>query len=87
MNKDALIHALEQELAGYVRRGLAERAKAVEAELIRLGFSLVVTPSEVVQAEPDSTPQKSATRSRKPAETPKPSTAPKTPLVKKKPKK
>lgn len=87
MNKDALIHALEQELAGYVRRGLAERAKAVEAELIRLGFSLVVTPSEVVQAEPDSTPQKPATRSRKAVETPKPSAAPKTPLVKKKPKK
>lgn len=87
MNKDALIHALEQELAGYIRRGLTERAKAVEQELRRLGFSQVVTSSEVVQSEPDSTPQKPATRVRKPAETPKESPAPKTPLVKKKPKK
>ena len=56
MNIDALIHAYEEELRGYIRRGLTERAKLVEAELRRLGRSDGVTPLEDVPAEPMSTP-------------------------------
>jgi hypothetical protein len=87
MNTDALIAALRAELAGYIRRGLAERAKAVEAELARLGFSAGATPSEVVQPESGSTPTTPAKRTRKPVELPKPAEALKTPLARKKPKK
>ena len=56
MNIDALIAAYERELAGYRRRGLADRAKLVEEELRRLGRSPGATPREDVPAEPASTP-------------------------------
>jgi len=56
MNPDALIQAYQQELAGYVRRGLKERAKAVETELARLGCLTSSPLVEIVPIEPDSTP-------------------------------
>lgn len=87
MNTDALIAALRAELAGYLRRGLPERAKAVEQELARLGLGSSVTADPVVQVEPGGTPQKAATRARKPVEPSKKAPAPKTPDAKKKPKK
>lgn len=87
MITDALIAALRAELAGYLRRGLAERAKAVEAELARLGFSAGATPPEVVQSESGSTPTIPAKRTRKPVEPPKPAEEPKTAPARKKPKK
>lgn len=68
MNHDAIIAALEHELAGYIRRGLKERAKLVEQELARLGRSTGATPREIVPAEPDGTPTTPATRARKPVE-------------------
>lgn len=68
MTIDAIIAALEHELAGYIRRGLKDRAALVEQELARLGRSPGATPSEVVPAEPGSTPTKPATRARKPVE-------------------
>ena len=80
MDKNALIAALEAELAGYLRRGLGSRADAVRAELVRLGRSNGATPAEVVPSEPDGTPPpKPATRTRKPAEATKKAAAPKTP--------
>lgn len=68
MNHDAIIAALEKELAGYIRRGLKDRATLVEQELARLGRSPGATPSEVVPAEPGGTPIKPATRARKTVE-------------------
>lgn len=83
MNNDALIEALRRELGGYIRRGLGERATAVETELARLGFSAGATPPEVVQSEPSGTPTVPAKRTRKPVETPEPAQATKTPPKKK----
>lgn len=65
MNTDSLIEALERELAGYIRRGLDQRAESVRAELRRLGRSPGATPREDVPVEPAETP---ATRVRKPVE-------------------
>ena len=80
MDHDALIAALETELAGYIRRGLGDRADAVRAELARLGRSPGATPREAVPSEPGGTPaKKSATRARKPAEATKKPAASKTP--------
>jgi hypothetical protein len=56
MNIDALIAAYKHELAGYRRRGLVNRAKLVEAELRRLGYSEDAKPLEDVLTEPTSTP-------------------------------
>jgi hypothetical protein len=81
---DALIEALRRELAGYVRRGLPERVKAVEAELARLGFPVGATPRGVVQTEPGSTPPMPAKRAVKPSKAPEPTPAPKTPAARKK---
>ena len=67
MDRDRIIAALEQELAGYVRRGLADRADQVRQELRRLGSS-VPTIAETVPPEPASTPQKPTTSVRKPVE-------------------
>ena len=77
MNIETLIEALEKELAGYVRRGLAQRAKDVETELRRLGWSPNATAGDVVPSESASTPQKPSKAPRKPAEKPKASEAPK----------
>lgn len=78
MNHDALVNALRQELAGYVRRGLPDRAKGVEEELRRLGcLTEATSPVEIVPSEPASTPPKPSTRVRKPAEAPKAPQAPK----------
>jgi hypothetical protein len=79
MDTETYISALETELAGYVRRGLTVKADGVRAELARLGRSPGDTPREVVPTESGSTAPKPATRARKPAETPKKPTAPKTP--------
>lgn len=68
MNHEALIAALETELAGYIRRGLSQRADLVRHELSRLGSSAGATPPEVVPAEPAGTPEEPATRVRKPVE-------------------
>ncbi len=57
MNLETIIEALEKELAGYARRGLAARAKQVETELRRLGWSPDSTPSDNVPSESASTPQ------------------------------
>lgn len=84
MNLEPLIEALEKELAGYVRRGLAARAKQVETELRRLGWSPGATPSDFVPSEPTSTPaEKPAKPARKPAKAAEPEPAPKAPRRKK----
>lgn len=83
MTNDALIEALRRELGGYIRRGLSERAAAVEKELARLGYSAGATPPEVVLSEPSGTPTVPAKRTRKPVEAPKPAEATKTPPKKK----
>lgn len=67
MDRDRLIAALEQELAGYLRRSLPDRADQVREELRRLGGS-VPTIAETVPTEPASTPQKPTTSVRKPVE-------------------
>jgi hypothetical protein len=81
---DALIEALRRELAGYIRRGLAERAKAVEAELDRLGFPIGATPRGVVQTEPVSTPPTPTKRAVKPSKAPDKAPADKTPPTRRK---
>lgn len=84
MNIDALIHAYKKELAGYLSRGLTERAKLVEAELRRLGHSLDEKPREDVLAEPASTsptPLEAAQSAPEPA---KERPAPKRPTTRKK---
>ncbi len=67
MDRDRLIAALEQELAGYLRPGLPDRADQVREELRRLGGS-VPTIDETVPTEAASTPEEPATRARKPQE-------------------
>ena len=76
-NMNSLIDALERELAGYIRRGLTDRADQVRAELRRLGSSERDT-TEVVPPESAKTPQKAATRVRKPQDAPKEAEAPNT---------
>lgn len=72
MDNAALISALQAELAGYVRRGLKDRAKAVEQELRRLGSSSAVAAVEAVPAEAASTPQNATRSVRKPSKASKP---------------
>jgi hypothetical protein len=84
MNLAPIIEALEKELAGYARRGLAARAKQVETELRRLGWSPGVTPSDDVPTESASTPhEKPAKPARKLAKAVEPEPAPKAPRRKK----
>ncbi|CAB5218954.1 hypothetical protein UFOVP227_14 [uncultured Caudovirales phage] len=84
MNLESIIEALEKELAGYARRGLAARAKQVETELRRLGWSPGATPSDVVPSESASTPHETpAKASRKASKPVKDDEAPKTPRRKK----
>jgi hypothetical protein len=84
MNNDALIAALRHELDGYIRRGMAERAKAVQEVLAQLGCSLATPPAEIVPSELGGTPSTPTTRVRKPAQPAKAPEAPKTPEKKKK---
>ena len=67
MDRDRIIAALEQELAGYLRRGLPDRAEQVRQELRRLGSS-DATIAETVPTGPAGTPQKPTTSVRKPVE-------------------
>jgi len=63
MDTAALIAALEKELAGYLRRGLTERAAAVRQEIVRHGGSPGATPRETVPAVPDTpAPKKAAAK-------------------------
>lgn len=78
MTNDALIAALEKELAGYIRRGLADRAALVRKELDRLGCPTESPSIEVVPVEPVGTSQKPARRATKPAEASKKAAQPKT---------
>ncbi len=84
MNIDALIHAYKEELSGYRRRGLTERAKLVEAELRRLGHSDRVIPSEDVLTEPTSTPTVTPDAPQTPHKAAKDAPAPKRPTTRKK---
>lgn len=81
MNIDALIHAYQEELRGYRRRGQSDRAKLVEEELRRLGHSPGVTPRDDVLAEPTSTPPEAPQTA---PEEPKEPPAPKRPTTRKK---
>jgi hypothetical protein len=85
MNNEALIQALELELAGYIRRGLTDRARQVQQELLRLGRPTVSLPAEDVPFKSESTPTPPATSVQKPpsASQTKPET--KTPSRRKKP--
>lgn len=84
-----LIAALEQELAGYIRRGLADRAEQVRTELRRLGGLVdATTAAGTVPAESaETTPKKPATRARKPVEPSDEPEAPKTAKTARRPKK
>ena len=84
MNIDALIRAYEEELRGYIRRGLTERAQLVEAELRRLGHSPGVTPREDVLTEPASTPQPAPDAPEEAQTVAKTAPAPKRPTTRKK---
>ncbi len=85
MELETLIRAYREELAGYRRRGLHDRAALVEESLRRLGVSTGVTPRENVRSGPASTIAEDAARD---AETPpnasKPAPAPR-PAKSKKP--
>ena len=67
MDRDRIIAALEQELAGYLRRGLPDRAEQVRQELRRLGSS-DATIAETVPTGRAGTPQTPTTSVRKPVE-------------------
>ena len=84
MDIDALIAAYEKELAGYRRRGLADRAKLVEEELRRLGRSPGATPREDVRPEPASTPTTAPDAPGEPEKASKTRPAPKRPTTRKK---
>lgn len=76
MDTPAIIAALEAELAGYVRRGLSDRAELVRQELRRLGSPADATIADgTVPVEPASTPKKATTATRKPAKATKKATA------------
>jgi hypothetical protein len=85
MNNEALIQALELELAGYIRRGLTDRARQVQQELLRLGRSTVSLPAENVPSKSESTPTPPATSAQKPPTASKPKPETKTPSRRKKP--
>lgn len=84
MNIDAIIAALEAELAGYIRKGMKERAALVEEELRRLGRSPGATPREDVPAEPTSTPTPSPDAPERPQKADKERPAPLRPTTRKK---
>jgi hypothetical protein len=84
MDIDALIAAYEHELAGYRRRGLADRAKLVEEELRRLGRPPGATPRGDVPAEPASTPTPEPDAPGEPETADKARPAPKRPTTRKK---
>lgn len=84
MNNDALITAYENELIGYRRRGLTERAALVEAELRRLGHLQGSTPRGDVLVEPADTPQVPPVVTEKPVKASEKVSAPKRPTTRKK---
>jgi hypothetical protein len=86
MDQAQIIAALEAELAGYIRRGLTDRADQVRHALRRLGGS-TSTSAETVPTEPASTPTKPARASRKPVEASEEAEAPKTAKTARRPKK
>lgn len=75
MAPDVIIKALEQELAGYLRRGLSDRADQVRQELALLGGSDATIAETVPVEEGGTTPEKPVRRARKPVEAPKASEA------------
>lgn len=66
MDKAALIAALEQELARYLRRGLTDRAEQVQQEIVRHGGPPGATPRGTVPTVPD-TPAPKRAAAKKPA--------------------
>lgn len=82
----AQIAALEQELAGYIRRGLHDRAEQVRQEVRRLGGS-VTTSAETVPTESVGTTRKPSKASESPVEATKEAEAPKTAKPARRPKK
>ena len=85
MNNEALIQALEEELTGYIRRGLTDRARQVQQELLRLGRPTVTFPAEVVPSKSESTTTPPATSVHKPPSASKTKPETKTPSRRKKP--
>lgn len=86
MDQAQITAALEAELAGYIRRGLHDRADQVRQVLRRLGGS-VSTSAETVPAEPVGTTRKPAKPSGSPVEATKEAEAPKTAKPARRPKK
>jgi hypothetical protein len=85
MNNEAHLQALETELAGYIRRGLTDRARQVQQELLRLGRPTVTLPAVDVPSESGSTPTTPATSVQKPPTASKTKPETKTPTKRKKP--
>ena len=85
MNNEALIQALELELAGYIRRGLTDRARQVQQELLRLGRPTVTFAAQDVPFKSESTPTTPATSVQKPPSASKTKPETKTPSRRKKP--
>lgn len=86
MDHSTEIAALERELAGYVLRGLTDRAEQVRQALRRLGGS-TSTSAETVPAEAASTPTKPSKAARKPSKASKEAEAPNTAQTARRPKK
>jgi hypothetical protein len=85
MKNEALLQALETELAGYIRRGLTDRARQVQQELLRLGRPTVILPAVDVPSKSGSTPTPPATSVQKPSTASKTKPEAKTPTKRKKP--
>ena len=85
MNNEAVLQALEAELAGYIRRGLTDRARQVQQELLRLGRPTVILPAVDVPSKSGSTPTTPATSVQKPPTASKTKPEAKTPAKRKKP--
>jgi hypothetical protein len=85
MNNEALIQALEEELTGYIRRGLTDRARQVQQELLRLGRPTVTFPAVDVPSKSESTTTPPATSVQKPPNASKTKPETKTPSRRKKP--
>lgn len=62
MNVDSIIAALEKEARGYINRGLMDRAKQVDEQLVALGRAGVVTRA----ASSVASPQRDSTKKPKP---------------------
>lgn len=77
MNNEALIQALELELVGYIRRGLTDRARQVQQELLRLGRPTVIFPAADVPSKSESTSTIASGHPMKPSKPSKPTPAPK----------